>query len=185
MKVWKIVPLVLGLLITACSSVNLRYDYDVRANFASYKTFDWYAASRMAKDKGVKVDNPLMDRRVANAVEKELTTRGYTRDTTSDPDFLVTYYPIYQEKKYRTATQVGWGSWGFRPFGFGMGTTVSQEQRYREGTIVLEITDFKTNQMVWQAAAEGVLTDLKNPEDADEVVNNAVKQMLDHFPPKK
>lgn len=185
MKAWKFLPLVLGMLLTACAGYNLRYDYDSRADFASYKSFDWYASSRMAKDKGEKVDNPLMDRRVANAVEQELANRGFKRETSADPDFLVAYYPVYQEKKYRTATHLGWGSWGFRPFGFGISTTVGREERYKEGTIVLEIVDFKTNQMVWQAAAEGALTELRNPEDADEVVNRAVKQMLDRFPPKK
>lgn len=126
-----------------------------------------------------------MDRRVAAAVELELTTRGFKRETTADPDFLVTYYPVYQEKKYQTAQQLGWGSWGFRPFGLGISTITSQERVYKEGTIVLEIVDFKTNQMVWKAAAEGALTELRNPEDADEVVNRAVRQMLAHFPAKK
>lgn len=178
-------PLALGLFLTACSNFNVRYDYDSRANYATFKTFDWYASSRMAKDKDRQVNNPIMDRRVAAAVEQELMARGFRRETTTDPDFLVTYYPVYQEKRYMTAQHFGWGTWGFRPFGIGISTTTSQEHIYKEGTLVLEIVDFKTNQLVWKAAAEGALTELRNPEDADQVVTRAVRQMLEQFPPKK
>lgn len=180
MKSLRFFPILLGLLLTACSGFAVHYDYDARAGYSNYKTFDWYAASRYAKDQAKGVSNPLMDRRVKNAVEKELTTRGYTLEAKADPDFLVTYYPVYRERRYATATHVGWG---FRPWYGGMGTTVVRENIYKEGTIVLEIVDFKSNQLVWKSAAEGALTGLENPEDADEVVSQAVHQMLDHFPP--
>ena len=182
MKSLRFLPILLGLFLTACSGFAVRYDYDARAGYSGYKSYDWYAASRYAKEKADGVSNPLMDQRVKHAVEKELQARGYSQEAKAEPDFLVTYYPVYRERRYRTATHLGWG-WGYRPWYGGMGTTVVQEHRYKEGTIVLEIVDFKTNQMVWQAAAEGALTGLENPEDADEVVARAVRQMLDHFPP--
>jgi hypothetical protein len=185
MKKGTFLALTLGLLLAGCTNYNVKYDYDSRANYTTFKTFDWYAASRMGKDKDRTVDNPIMDRRVAAAVEQELATRGFRRETTADPDFLVTYYPVYQEKRYRTSQHMGWGSWGFRPFGIGLSTTTSQEHVYKEGTLVLEIVDFKTNQLVWKAAAEGALTELRTPEDADEVVNRTVHRMLERFPPTK
>lgn len=185
MKTWKILPLALGVLLAGCASFNVRYDYDTRADYTAYRTFDWYAANRRGKVQDTKVDNPIMDRRVASAVEQELTRRGFQRETAADPDFLVAYYPIYRDRKYRTMTHLGWGSWGFRPFGIGIGTTVARDEEYREGTIVVEIVDFKTNQMVWHAAAEGALTELGTPENADETVQRAVRQMLDRFPPTR
>ncbi len=185
MKTQIIPSLLLGLCLTACVGYNVRYDYDARANYTTYKTFDWYAASKLAKDndKASEPENPIMERRVKAAVERELEARGYKREAASDPDFLVTYYPTYQDRSYRTSTHVGWG-WGFRPF-MGIGTSLSEVHHYKEGTLVLEIVDFKTNQRVWQAAAEGALTDLRNPEDADEVVGRAVRQMLERFPPPR
>ena len=55
---------------------------------------------------------------------------------------------------------------------------------YKEGTIVIEIVDFKSNQLIWQGAAVGALTGLSSPEDADEVVPKAVRDILSKFPPK-
>ena len=164
----------------ACTGYSVNYDYDVTASFARYKTFDYYTSK-----KGTGGTSSLMDTRVRAALERELQTKGYVLETKADPDFLVTYYPIVRERRYRTTTHVGgyWG-WGFRPFYGGVGTSVSQVHSYKEGTIVIEIVDFKTNQMIWQGAAAGALTGLNTPEDADEVVPKAVRDILAKFPPK-
>src|SRR5512133_946658 len=162
----------------ACTGYSVNYDYDVTASFARYKTFDYYTSK-----KGTGGTTSLMDKRVRAAVEKELQAKGFAMETKADPDFLVTYYPIVHERRYRTTTHMGWG-WGYRPFYGGVGTSMSQVHSYREGTIVIEIVDFKTNQMIWQGAAAGALTGLENPEDADEVVPRAVRDILAKFPPR-
>jgi hypothetical protein len=165
-------------LLGACSSYNVTYDYDVTASFARYHTFDYYTSK-----KGTGGTTTLMDKRVRSAVEKELQAKGFAMETKADPDFLVTYYPIVQNRKVRTTVRSGWG-WGYRPFYGGVGVSSSSVRNYKEGTIVIEIVDFKTNQMIWQGAANGALTGLDNPEDANEVVPKAVRDILAKFPPK-
>ncbi|GLH74926.1 hypothetical protein GETHLI_34280 [Geothrix limicola] len=164
----------------ACSSYNVTYDYDVTASYGRYKTFDYYTSK-----KGTGGTTNLMDKRVRAAVEKELQAKGFVMETKADPDFLVTYYPIVHDRKVRTTTHMGWGwGWGYRPMYGRMGVSSSEVRHYKEGTIVIEIVDFKSNQMIWQGAAAGALTGLNNPEDADEVVPKAVRDILAKFPPK-
>lgn len=165
-------------LLVGCSGYNITYDYDVTASYGRYKTFDYYTSK-----KGTGGTTSLMDKRVRASVEKELQAKGFVMETRADPDFLVTYYPIVQERKVRTTTHIGWG-WGFRPVYGRMGTSVSQVRKHKEGTIVIEIVDFKSNQVIWQGAAAGALTGLTNPEDADEVVPRAVRDILAKFPPR-
>ena len=185
---WKIAAISLSLaLLTACSTYTVKTDYDPTITYASYKTFDWYAASKKAKGKGSGTD-PLMDKRVRVTVQAVLEGKGFRQETVAEPDFLVTYYPIYQKRKYRTTTTVGGGygnGWGRRYWGYGAGArfSTSQVHQYREGTIVLEIVDSKSNQLVWQGSAEGALTGLDNTEDASEQINKAVRDMLVNFPP--
>ena len=169
------------LLLGACTGYNVKYDYDVTASFGRYKTFDYYTSK-----KGTGGTTTLMDKRVRAAVEKELQAKGFVMETKADPDFLVTYYPVVQERRYRTTTHMGWGwGWGYRPFyGARIGTSMSEVHSYKEGTIVIEIVDFKSNQLVWKGAAAGALTGLDNPEDADEVVSRAVRDILAKFPPR-
>lgn len=180
----RVLPLSAALLslamLGACRGYNVTYDYDVTASYAKYKTFDYYTSK-----KGTGGTTSLMDKRVRAAVEKELQAKGFTMDTKADPDFLVTYYPVVTNHKVRTTVRSGWGwGWGYRPFYGGMGVSSSQVHNYKEGTIVIEIVDFKSNQMIWQGAAAGALTGLNNPEDADEVVPKAVRDILAKFPPR-
>ena len=167
-------------LLTGCAGYQIRYDYDVTTHFSHYKTFDYYTSK-----KGTGGTSTFMDTRIRAAIERDLEAKGYVLETKKDPDFLVTYYPIVRERRYRTTTHYGgyWG-WGFRPFYGGIGTSVSQVHTYKEGTIVIEISDFRTNRLIWRGAAEGALTGLDDPQDANEVVNRAVRDILDRFPPK-
>lgn len=176
----------LGLaLFAACSTYTVKTDFDPAIAYASYQTFDWYAASKRAKGKGSGTD-PIMDKRVRASVQAVLESKGFKQEVVAEPDFLVTYYPVYRNKRYRTTTSFGGGyGWSRRPWGYGVGTrfSTSQVHNYREGTIILEIVDSRSNQLVWQGAAEGALTNLDNPEDAQEEIQKAVRDLLANFPP--
>ena len=175
-----LLPLALATL-AGCACFTVSHDYDTHANYASYKTYDWYAAGRRAQGKAEGVENPIMDRRVRAAVERELAAKGFQMKKEGDPDFLVTYYPAYRNGTSYTTTTLG--GWGGRRWGYGVGTQFTEARPFREGTIVLEIVDAKSNQLVWRSAAEGALTGLADPEDAEAQVTDAVRKMLARFPP--
>ena len=171
-------------LLAGCSAFSVRYDFDPHANFATFKTYGWYMAGAKAKGKTDGTGNPIMDSRVRRILERELAAKGFQRQD-GDPDFLLTYYPVYRDRFVQTYTSMGpaWGyGWG-RPWGYGPAAGFTEVQAYREGSIVLEVVDNKTNQMVWQAVAEGALSGLSDPQDAEEQVTLAVKKLLEKFPP--
>ncbi len=130
--------------------------------------------------------NALMDRRVRRLVEQELGARGYRLVPAGEADFLVAYYPVYKDRIVATYMDLGpsWGyGWGWRPYGWGVGGGMQEVQHYREGSIVLEVLDPRTRQVVWHAVGEGALTDLRTPQDAEEQVGEAIRKMLGKFPP--
>ncbi len=167
-------------LLTACS--NVKYDYDVSQDFSRYKTFDLYAPGRHGKGG----EESLMDKRVRVAVAAELQAKGFAQETVADPDFLVACYPVYRTRHYRTTTRVGFGGGGwYRPWGYRVGTSFSQRHSYQEGSLVIEIVDANTNQLVWQGSDPGVFTGLDDPERANDAVASAVKDTLAKFPPQR
>ena len=181
MRLYRFAAALLSLaLLGGCAGYDIRYDFDASAPYARYKTFDWYTAK-----KGTGGTTSLMDKRVRAAVQAELQTKGFKLDAQGDPDFLVTYYPVVQDKKVRTTTtRVGVGTgWGAKPLNARVGLSTSQVRHFKEGTIVVEIVDFRSNQLVWQGSATGALTALKNPEEANEVIPKAVRDILAKFPP--
>jgi hypothetical protein len=171
-------------LLAGCSAFSVRYDFDPHANFTTFKTYGWYMADAKAKGKADGLANPIMDSRVRRILERDLAAKGFQRQD-AEPDFLLTYYPVYRNRYVQTYTSMGpaWGyGWG-RPWGYGPGVGFTEVQAYREGSIVLEVVDNKTNQLVWQAVAEGALTGLQDPQDAEAQVSLAVKKLLEKFPP--
>lgn len=178
----RVAPLLL-LAALGCSPYSVKVDYDRTVDMARYRTFDWYAPTPQARAKARGQADPLVDKRVRTAVERELAAKGYQQERTAEPDFLVTYYPTYRVRATRHTTGMGIG-FG-RPYGYRVGTRfmTTDIHTFAEGSIVLEIVDRRSDELVWQAVAKGALTGLEDPETADTRVAAAVKDLLAAFPP--
>ena len=186
---WSRGPLLMGLLTAAtlaglaCNGPAVQYDYDARMNYSAYKTFDWTAEPARAPAPDGGFDNPIMNERVHRAVETELAAKGFRRDVTADPDFLVTYYPRHEPGR---SQQVHLGvGFGMGPLGIGVAGPVGDPHREAMAGIVLEIQDYKTRTLVWKATAQGALQGSDDPAQADADVTEAVRTMLKRFPPGK
>ena len=182
---WLVLTPVLGLL-TACAGFSVHYDYDRGASFAAYHTFDWARAD--PKGKGQAPADTIMDRRVRRLLEQELAAKGLRLEPGGNPDLKVACYPVYRNRVVHTTTAFGpawgWGyGWGPRPWGYAPMVAYGETQTYREGSIVVEMVDGRSNQLVWQGSAEGALTGLQDPRDAEEQVALAVRKLLEKFPP--
>lgn len=170
-------------LLAGCANYSIKYDFDPTASFQAYRTFDWQSASKQAK--GKEEGSAILNKRIRLAIEREMAAKGYRQETKADPDFLLSYHPVYQNRQYRTTTTVGAG-WRWHPWGIGTATHISEVHHYKEGSIVLQIVDFKSGQPVWEGVAEGALTGLgRDPEDVEEQIGRAVRQLLDRFPPER
>ena len=162
-----------------CNGPDVRYDYDVKAGYADFHSYDWYAAPPAAQASV----NPFVDSRVRQAVENVLAAKHFQKETTADPDFLVTYYPVYHGVG-PTRARVGIGGVLMPGLAIGVSQPIATGPRRQVGSIVLEIQDFKTHQLIWKAEAQDVLDDAATPEDSQQDVSVAVTRMLGQFPPK-
>ena len=161
-----------------CNGPDITYDYDAKAGFAAFHSYDWYAAPPTAQA-GL---NPFVDARVRKAVETVLAARSFQKETSADPDFLVTYYPVYHVVRPARA-RIGFGGFVAPGLAIGMSQPIAPGPRHQVGSIVLEIQDFKTHQLIWKAQAPDVLDDAATPEESQQDVTAAVTRMLGRFPP--
>ena len=178
MKTWGI-PVILALAaLTACSPVSVRYDYDRTAGFAAFHRFSWAAAVPGAP--AAEPEGSLMDRRVRRIVTEEMAARGFQPETEGPGDFLLAWRPLYQDHYVQsfTALAPAWG-WEYQPYTYGL----AEVRRFQEGSLVLEVLDPGNRRVLWQAVAEGALTGLRDPQEADARVRLAVQRMLARFPP--
>lgn len=76
----------------------------------------------------------------------------------------------------------GYPGWGWR-WGGGPGMVSTRVETYPVGTLVVDLFDAHSHQIVWRSAARQVLSD--KPEKNTKKLNKAVTKMFKDFPPKR
>jgi hypothetical protein len=145
-------------------------DFDHHANFAQYKTYSW---------KKIKSADPLWKSRIQNAVDEQLMLKGWT-PVDSDGDLAIVAIKTTQTQRTLQTFYDGFGGgWRWRGFG-GLGEATTTEQDYKEGTLIIDIYDAKTKQLIWRGSAEDVLSN--NAEKNEKNLDKGVAKMFKKFP---
>lgn len=163
---------------TGCASPKIGYDYDSSANFTAYHTYEWMPGNQEPTgDK--RVDNSLVDARIRNAVEAQLRSKGYQQPATGQPDFYVAYHAGVKDLSKGASTQRYIGDRGS-----GQYTTINDIQPYKEGTLLIDIVDGISRQLVWQGSALTEVDPGMTAKERNDRINRIVGAMFAHFPPQ-
>ncbi|HXZ85747.1 MAG TPA: DUF4136 domain-containing protein [Myxococcota bacterium] len=170
--------LVLLLALSACSSVQVKQDWDPQANFAALHRWSWQSSTPVVTG-NPRLDDPLVHKRIQGALADTLRTKGYAQ-TTSKPDFLVTYHIAIEQKLDAQTIYTGYGP--YRGW-YGVGGTQTVVEQYDLGTLLVDFIDPNTNNVIWRGTAQSRLQELKTPEEREARVKDAVERLLAQFPP--
>ena len=173
--------LLMGVMLgVACSTVSVSYDYDQDADFTKYQTYAWMPEPQAspADARAALQRNQLLDKRIQSAVNAQLPGKGLRLDADA-PDLLLVYHTGVEEKVHVTDSGHRFGR-RYRGWG-GRNVTVTQ---YQEGTLIIDLVDARTNQLVFRTTGQAVLKDSPTPEEMDEQVKEAVTKMFEGYPPK-
>jgi hypothetical protein len=176
-------PVVILLASGCASGPDLRSDYDRSANFAEYETYNFFADAGPGDGKY----QSLFSKYVEAAIDQEMQARGY-RKTDDDPDLLINFNAILQDKTKVTTSPApyGVGYYGYRGgfydpwygYGYAQETNVSQ---YTEGTFNIDLVDAEKKKLVWECVGVGRVSD-KQLENIEGAVKAAVPQYFQNFP---
>ena len=181
------------LLISGCAStVDVTTDYDQSANFSQYRTFSFYQdRPSQPRDAATNFDTSL-DLYLRNAVRQSLTNQGLRYDTSS-PDLKVAYdvavsteTEVNTNYAYPPGFGYGYSYWyGYRyNYGFSrFATPYRTINQYREGTVVVDLVDPDTNELVWRGIGEAAVDMRGNIEQ--ERINTIVSDILNNYPPNR
>lgn len=164
--------------LTACSSVEVKQDWDPGANFAALHSWGWQS-STPALTGNARLDDPLVHSRIQNALAETLRAKGYAQ-TASKPDFLVTYHIAIEQKLDAQTIYTGYGP--YRGW-YGVGGTQTVVDQYDQGTLLVDFIDPGSNNVIWRGTAQSRLQELKTPEEREARVKDAVERLLNQFPP--
>ena len=170
------VAVVMALFLTpAAFAQRVSVDWDHDADFTKYKTYKYV--------KSEPVEDPLMDERVVAALEAQMGEKGFTKDD-SNPDMIVTYHANHKENKAYVTDSFGYGGYGagWRWGGMGMGNSTTRVITSEKGTIVIDMYDAKSKQMLFRGKATDTLS--SKPKKNAEKINKAVTKVFKKYPPK-
>ena len=162
----------LAVVTTACSTMTVTADHDSQVDFGSYTSFALF--ERPAKERRGPQMSDLVDGRIAASVAADLSSKGLASKAPSNADILVTFYTAVSRRV--VVNGGGWYGYRWRYWGSGM-TYVNS---YPEGTLVIDIIDRRTRELVWRGVGAGAFSKM-NP--SDEKVQKKVAQVLNTFPP--
>ncbi|OUL58317.1 DUF4136 domain-containing protein [Pseudoalteromonas ulvae] len=169
------------LLLAACAKTP-DWDYDKSVTFSNYKSFAWIPNASLTKNTNNYQISPLMEQRVQNAVNDNLAGLGLAKSDEKNADLLVNYHAAVDNKvevdTFSTSYSARWDYWGM---GYQHHT---QTTNYEVGTLVIDIIDRKTNQLIWRGAKEGRLKKNQTPEQRTATINSTVAAILSNFPPQ-
>lgn len=161
-------------------------DFDRSADFTRYKTFAW-GKPEVDVESPV-YDSDLINDRIRQAVESEFSKRGIMKSH-RNPDFIVRYHTYTEEKKSRTGGyphpySYRYYPFGFYPFAFGYGypyywMSPPQVREFTEGTLILDILDNRSNELVWRGAVSGNVDDVAGLKKQ---IEKGIKAIMKKYP---
>jgi Domain of unknown function (DUF4136) len=150
---------------------QVKTDFDHQANFSQYKTYSWQE---------IQPANSLWDARIKNAVDAQLSAKGWTQVASGGDVAIVAIKTTQTQRSLQTFYDGFGGGWRWRGFG-GMGEATTTEQDYKEGTLVVDLYDAKTKQLIWRGSAEDTLSN--KAEKNEKNLEKGVAKMFKKFPP--
>ncbi|MGV3538296.1 MAG: DUF4136 domain-containing protein [Rufibacter sp.] len=188
-----VLGLVLGLLVVGFSgcapSFNVSTDYDQATNFQQYQTWSWYQDQPIAKSDSSRRYSTFLDKRIKTAVENEMARRGFKKASSRDQADMLLAYDLTignvqrVRPDYISVPMIGYGYYyGYRyAYRYNRLYDNTTVQQYQEGTLILDIVDAQTNELVWRGTSETTGSERSlNQEKVQEIVTH----ILAKFPPK-
>ena len=154
------------------------YAQDVKTNympgtdFSKYHTYKWVVIGESG------APDQILDQQIKQAIDSQLTAKGFTKVETDKPDLLIGYKTALTREREWNASGRGFGfPW------FDGGTATSSTINL--GTLVLGIYDPAAKRLVWTGSASKTVDDSNDPKKIQKNLNKAMQKLLKDFPPER
>lgn len=175
------------LILSRCSSVKVHSDYDKSVDFSNYKTYEFLGWA----EESDKILNDLDKQRIQNAFAAEFDKRNM-KYVENSGDIAVSLFIVVDQKTSVTAytNHMGMGGWGYGArwgwyggyggIGMGTSTTTYSENDYLQGTLVVDVYDTKSKNLIWQSVGEKTIDE--NPKNRDRNTAYVAEKIMKPFP---
>ena len=158
--------------ISGVAAQDVRTNYQPGVDFSKFHTYKWVTVPN------TKYPNQIVDGQIKSAIDSQLQTKGLTKTDDEKADLYVSYQAAVNQ-------QTQWNTYGM---GGGWRTgrmATAQPSTINTGTLVLDMYDPATKQLVWTGRATKTLNPSKDQEKNQEKLNKAMAKLLKDYPPKR
>jgi hypothetical protein len=166
----KVLLVLMGTILLAAGKLSVQHvktHYDRSSNFDQYKTYSWVQ---------VKTEDTLDIERIKNTVDGSLAAKGWTRVNLGGDVSILAIETTSIQQMHVSYDGITGGS-GWVPGTGGAGGT----ETYKIGTVVVNLFDTKTKQLVWRGSSSDTISSNSNKNIQN--LNKGVEKLLKQFPP--
>lgn len=146
----------LALMSAVTFAQNVSYDVEKQRDFSKYRTYAWV--------EGTNLLDPLNHRRILNAIDAQLASKGLTRlETSAAADALIAYH-VNLDTNRRTHQS-------------GPDTLI--------GSLLVDVVDRKSKKSIWRARVTNEIDSYASAEAREKNINLMAEKMFSNFPPNR
>ena len=167
------------LFMAACAyGQEVHYNYDRRANFAAYKTYQWVEIP------GGAVPDQLIDQAIKRAAEEQLAQKGLTR-VESNADLYIGYQFVLNLEKSISLWDTGGAGpgWGWDPWGGGRNVQ-GETSTIPVGILLMDLYEVGRKQLVWRGDAMKTINLQEDPDKNYRNLQKVMTKLFKNYPPK-
>ena len=157
---------------------NTKIDFDKAYDFSTAKTYSIAI--------GTKWGNDLSERRVLTEFDEAIAAKGWKKAAEGQADIVVILHGATENKRtantFYSGMGGGYGAYGYRGVGGGMGSATTTVSEYTVGTLVVDMFDAKSKTLVFRGTADDEISD--KPEKNQKKLEKASAKLFKNFPPK-
>ena len=176
----KILTLLSILIMVSVSAQTVTTDVDKSADFTKFQTYEFLGW----QDDSDAILNELDKKRLRDSFKAEFEKRNLKYVEENGDIGILLYLVVSQETSITAYTNYySNGGYGYcRAGGWynGHATTSYSENQYLKGTLVMDVLDSETKNLVWQGVASGTIKE--NPEKRDKSIPKSIKKLMKKFP---
>jgi hypothetical protein len=137
-------------------------------DFSKYHTYKWIDIEGGAHP------NQIADAEIKQSVDAQLASKGLTKTDSDKADLYVGYQIAVDKEKQ-------WNAYGTGR-GFGGGMASATQSTINVGSLVLDMYDPTTKQLVWTGTATKAIDPSSNQEKNQKNLDKAMQKLLKYYP---
>jgi hypothetical protein len=140
-------------------------------DFTKYHTYKWVTIQ------GATYPNQIVDAQIKSSIDSQLGAKGLTKTDGDKADLYIGYQASVDKEKQ-------WNAYGTGGLRWGGGMANASSSTISVGTLVLDMYDPATKQLVWTGRATKTIDPNASQEKRQKNLDKAMQKLLKNYPPK-